>query len=311
MIIESLRNTPEFDRLADQLPLPGTERVLRGLPGSAPVVLAAALVEAGAVRNMLLVAATTADAEEIEADLDVLYGGRARVFPQRETVHPGLDDPHIEISARRVDALQAALSGQARILVTTGRALGERFPVPDSWSDLEIRLAPNEQVNREELVKSLERAGYRPVSLVDQIGDFSVRGGIVDIYPVTTADPVRIEFWDDRIESIRTFDSLGQRSIMHMDTVRVLPVRFPRRGAQDETPSDRPNEESLGTILDVLPGSTVVMHLDAESEESERHRAWDELGRRTEIPEAYQLSPDSVLSSLQRYGRLLITDSSS
>ncbi len=311
MIIESLRNTPEFDRLADQLPLPGTERVLRGLPGSAPVVLAAALVEAGAVRNMLLVAPTTADAEEIEADLDVLYGARARVFPQRETVHPGLDDPHIEISARRVDALQAVLSGQARILVTTGRALGERFPVPDSWSDLEIRLAPNQQVNREALVKSLERAGYRPVSLVDEIGDFSVRGGIVDIYPVTTVDPVRIEFWDDRIESIRTFDSLDQRSIMHMDTVRVLPVRFPRRGAQDETLSDRPNEESLGTILDALPGSTLVMHLDAESEESERHRAWEELGRRTEIPEAYQLSPDSVLSSLQRYGRLLITDSSS
>ena len=77
-------------------------------------MLAAALVEAGAARSLLLVARSAPSAEEVEADLEALIPERSRVFPQRESVHPELDDPHIEISARRVDALQALLSNRAR-----------------------------------------------------------------------------------------------------------------------------------------------------------------------------------------------------
>lgn len=301
MIIDSLRSTPEFGRLVSQLPTLREERLLAGLPGSAPVVLAAALIEASAVRRILLVAPNATAAEECEVDLEALIAGRARGFPQRESVHPEIADPHVEISARRVDALQAMIVGRARILVTSGRALGERFGLPSSWTDLEIQLAIGRDFSRDELVESLERAGYRRTSLVEAVGDYSLRGGIVDVHPITTLDPVRIEFWGDRIESIRSFDVLDQRSIEQHDSVRLLPVSFPAENAPAMT---GPAEARMGTLLEVLPESTLVLRIDPEAEQSERERSWEELERRTETPDAYQDRPARVLAKLGEFAAL-------
>ena len=306
MIIESLRGTTQFKRLLEELPGAAEERILTGLAGSSPVVLAAALVEAKAVRQLLLVAPNASAAEEVEADLDALVRGRARVFPQRESVHPGLHDPHVEISARRVDALQAFLSGRIRILVSAGRALAERFGVPTSWSDLEIHLEPGQRVRREFLIEALERAGYRRASMVESVGDYSVRGGIVDAYPVTTSDPVRLELRDDQIESIRYFDVLDQRSIAHVDSVRLLPVTFP--SPAESSPSST-RDVPVSGLLEILPSSTLVVHLNREAEEGDRRRAWEELRRRTETPQRYQDSPASVASRLRAFPRLSVAES--
>ncbi len=302
MIIESLRSTPEFHRLASQLPRPGEQHLLGGLAGSSPVVLAAALVESGAARSLLLIAPSAPAAEEVEADLEALIPGRARVFPQRESVHPELDDPHVEISARRVDALQALLAGRARVMVTTGRAVSELFTLPARWTDLELRLAPGQTIQRDQLTAALEKSGYRAVSMVEAVGEYSVRGGIVDVYPITTLDPVRLEFLYDEIESIRSFDILDQRSIAELDSVRLLPVRFPRPASSGEAPQDGVREG--GNLLDVLPESTVVLQLDADGEERERRKSWEELARRSETPQRYQRAPATVVEQLGRFARL-------
>ncbi|NIR45210.1 MAG: transcription-repair coupling factor [Gemmatimonadetes bacterium] len=304
MIIDSLRSTPGYERLADALPRPGAEQALSGLAGSAPVALAAALVESGAVHQLLLIAPSARVTEEVEADLEALLPGRSVVFPQREAVHPELDDPHVEISARRVEALQTTLAGRSRILVTSGRALGELFALPSSWTDLEIRLATGQPADHAGLIESLEDAGYRRVPMVEAVGEYSVRGGIVDIYPVTTLDPVRIEFWGDEIESIRSFDVLDQRSIAELQDLRLLPVRFPRDERGDAAgPAD---DVSLGSLLDVLPESMLVVHLDLEDEAAERERSWTELARRSETPQRYQRPPSDVRAALERFARLRI-----
>jgi len=308
VIIESLRTTTEFHRLAADIPGPGSLRTLAGLGGSSPAVLAAALVEAGAVRSLLLVAPTAPAAEEVEADLEALVPGRARVFPQRESVHPDLADPHIEISARRVDALQAIIVGRSRILVTTGRALGERFTVPASWADLEIRLEPQQELDRDTLLVDLDRAGYKKVSMVEAVGEYSVRGGIIDIYPITTLDPVRLEFWGDRIESVRSFDILDQRSIAHLESVRLLPVTFPGQASSGPSEADV-SSQTTGNLLELLPETTLVLQIDTDKEEDERRRSWDELRRRTETPQSYQDDPEAARSKLDRFGRLCVVPS--
>ena len=306
MIIDSLRSTPAFGRLLARLPRPGEERIISGLGGSAPVVLAAALVESAAVRALLLVAPTAAAAEAAAADLEALLPGRSRVFPQRESVHPDLDDPHIEISAQRVEALQAMLSAHTRIVVTTGRAVGELFTLPARWGDLEVRLEPRQEVDRDELVASLEKAGYRAVPMVEAVGEYSVRGGIVDVYPITTLDPVRLELLDDEIESIRSFDVLDQRSIAELDSVRLLPVRFTGGDAGSTAGATAGPPASL---LDVLPESTLVVQIDPDGEENERRRSWEELARRSETPERYQHAPGPVRARLARFARLRIAGS--
>lgn len=294
-----------------QLPGPGEERTLAGLPGSAPVVLAAGLADAAAGRQLLLVAPTAPTAEEVEADLEALMPGRARVFPQRESVHPELEDPHIEISARRVDALQGLLSGRARIVVTTGRALSERFPVPTSWVDLEIRLAPGQEIGRDALVSALEKAGYQKVPMVEAVGEYSVRGGIIDIYPVTMLDPVRLEFWTDRVESIRSFDVLDQRSIAQLEAVRLLPVSFPARDESTEPVVSGDPTGALGSLLELLPESTLLLETDAAAAQKERQRSWEELCRRSETPDRHQHPPESVAAHLRRFGRLRVVEDSS
>jgi len=303
MIIDSLRSTPEFDQLIRRLPSPGEELVLAGLAGSSPVVLATALVESGSARSLLIVAPNPPEAEEIEADLDALVSGLARVFPQRESVHPDLDDPHVEISAKRIDALKAFLAARARIMVTTGRALSERFALPASWSDLEVELTAGQSVDRDELKSSLERAGYREVSMVEAVGEFSIRGGIVDVYPITTFDPVRLEFVGDEIESIRSFDVLDQRSVARLDEVRLLPVSIPSR-VEETDAAKRGSHDAVGTLLDVLPEFTLVLHTDGETETVERRRSWDELSRRSETPDVHQDRPETVQAKLDRFARL-------
>lgn len=307
MIIDSLRSTPEFNRLTALMPGPGEERALAGLGGSARVVLAAALVQSGAARSLLLVLPTAADAEETETDLEALIPGLARVFPQRESIHPDLSDPHIEISARRVDSLQSVITGRARILVTTARALAERFVVPASWSELELQLQEGQEVRRDSLIARLEKAGYRKVPMVEAVGEYSARGGIVDVYPITTLDPIRVEFWGDTIESIRSFDILDQRSITDLPSVRLLPVAFPAR--DDAQPEDGAAAAETGSLLELLPESTAILRLDDEAEERERQRSWEELRRRSETPERYQDPPDSVRSRLRRFGQLRVTGS--
>jgi transcription-repair coupling factor (superfamily II helicase) len=307
VIIDSLRSTPEFDRLTDRMPAPGEERALAGLGGSAPAVLAAALIESGAARGVLLVAPTASVAEEIETDLEALTPGLARVFPQRESVHPDLSDPHIEISARRVDSLQAVITGRARIMVTTARALAERFVVPASWSDLELQLQEEQEIDRDSLIRDLEKAGYRKVPMVEAVGEYSVRGGIIDVYPITTLDPIRLEFWGDAIESIRSFDILDQRSITNLASVRLLPVRFPVR--DDAQLDDEGVAATTGSLLELLPESTSILRLDTEAEEGERQKSWDELRRRSERPERHQDPPESVRSRFRRFGQLRVVES--
>jgi transcription-repair coupling factor (superfamily II helicase) len=307
VIIDSLRSTPEFHRLTDRMPAPGEVRALAGFGGSAPVALAGALIESGTARTVLLVAPTAAAADEAEADLEAMTPGLARTFPQRESIHPELSDPHIEISARRVDSLQAVITGRARIMVTTARALAERFIVPASWSDLELRLREGQEIQRDSLVEDLEKAGYRKVPMVEAVGEYSVRGAIVDAYPITTLDPIRLEFWGDTIESVRSFDILDQRSIADLGSARLLPVSFPIR---DDVQSQDECRAASGNLLELLPESTMILRLDAEAEEGERLKGWDELRRRSETPERYQDPPQSVRSRLARFGQLQVVESS-
>lgn len=304
VIIDSLRSTPQFRRLIGELPAPGEALALGGLGGSSLVVLCAALVERAGSRCLLLVVPSAALATEVEADLEALAAGQARVFPQREAVHPELEDPHVEISARRVEAVQSLLSSRTRLLVTTARALAERFPVPGDLAELELHLAPGQALDHGELIATLERAGYRRTSMVEAVGEYSVRGGILDVYPITTLDPVRLELWGDRIESMRSFDAFDQRSIAQLDSIRLLPVSFPG-GVPADGPPCPEDGATLGSLLDLLPESALVVRMNAESEQAERRRGWDELKRRTETPERYQIAPEQVEARLSRFARLV------
>ena len=130
--------------------------------------------------------------------------------------------PHREVLSRRIQALYSLMSLEKPIVVTSLDAISfSILPKKAFVKSLEF-MEVGEEVDRDLFVKKLEIAGYNRSSLVEEIGDYAVRGGVVDLFPPLYQFPIRLEFWGDRLESIRQFDSLSQRSQNHLEEV-VLP----------------------------------------------------------------------------------------
>src|SRR5204862_2003040 len=104
------------------------------------------------------------------------------------------------------------------------RALLERTRMPRALRDLRIELRKGDQRRLPELIEHLERIGLERVPMVEDVAQFSVRGGILDVYSFGMADPVRAEFWGDEIVDLRHFEISSQRSTRAVEQAVILPV---------------------------------------------------------------------------------------
>src|SRR5438270_6295087 len=263
-IAESLR---EFTELRDQLPGPGARRGVGGLHGSTDAVVIAALAEALSARFFIIVNDDVAGAERWLADLTTLVEPDGVAFyPPRESF--GEAEAHAEIAGERVETLERIGRGDLRILITTTRALLERTQLPRALASARLELRKSDTRRPEDLAAHLESIGFERVPMVEDVAQFSVRGGIFDIYSFGMADPVRLEFWGDDITELRHFDLLTQRSTRDAELALVLPV-----DGQIKAGNVEPERSSIralfppDTVL-VVPGGT---HIRPELE-----RTWAE-----------------------------------
>ena len=173
-------------------------------------------------RLLTIVAPTPGDAERWLTDLAHLTDEAIALYPQREAL--GEDEPHYEIAGERAETIEALLQGRLRVLVTTARATAERTLMPAALERLRLRLATGERRPPGEVADALERMGYRRVPTVTEVAEFSVRGGILDVYGFGMATPARLEWWGDDVSSIRGFDLTTQRSLQELPEVTVLPI---------------------------------------------------------------------------------------
>jgi transcription-repair coupling factor (superfamily II helicase) len=132
--------------------------------------------------------------------------------------------PHRDIITRRLQSLYVLLSEERPVVVTSVDATLLKIMPKESLIDALEYLEAGEELDREPFIAKMEANGYRRTSLVEERGDYSVRGGVIDLYPPLYSDPVRLEFWGDRMESIRHFDSLSQRSTDHLREVVISPA---------------------------------------------------------------------------------------
>jgi transcription-repair coupling factor (superfamily II helicase) len=185
-------------------------------------VLTAWLVRSLPQRLFVVVAPSPGDAERWLGDLTLLTDAPVALYPQREAL--GEDEPHYEIAGERAETIEALLRGRLRVLVTTARATAERTLVPAALDQLTLPLAVGARQPLRDVVAALERMGYRRVPTVTEVAEFSVRGGIVDVYGFGMAAPARAEWWGDEISSLRGFDLTSQRSLEELAAVTVLPI---------------------------------------------------------------------------------------
>ncbi|MEE7567397.1 transcription-repair coupling factor, partial [Xanthomonas sp. Kuri4-3] len=213
-----------------RLPRPGQLRAYWRAPASATAlawyVARAAETHAGPV---LAVARDNQSAHQIEADLHTLLGAGATLpvlpFPDWETLPYDQFSPHPDIVSQRLAALHRLPTLARGVVIVPVQTLMQyvaplKYIVGGSFD-----LAVGQRLDLAAEKRRLESAGYRNVPQVMDPGDFAVRGGLLDVYPMGADSPLRVELLDEDIDSIRAFDPESQRSLDPVPSVKMLPGR--------------------------------------------------------------------------------------
>jgi transcription-repair coupling factor (superfamily II helicase) len=222
---------------------PGAERVSGLSPAAQALFLAAAASrQAPASRRgaanptLLVVAPSDADVEQYVGDIrfflaaieglsDAAVQQAVLPFPSHEVdPYRGLA-PHMGVLSARARALHAAATGATRVIVASATGLLPRVSRPERLLAASVELRAGTDVDPYALTPLLVDAGFTRQDPVDAHGEFCVRGGVIDIFPAGSAQPVRLDFVGDTIESIRAFDPATQRSTTELDSVTIVPLR--------------------------------------------------------------------------------------
>lgn len=273
-ILDALEGLPAFSQLHRNLPAPRELRRVGGLAGSSDAVLVATLVRRTPGRLLVVVATGLPEAERWLADLTALAGdATVALYPPREGY--GESEPHAEVAGERVETLEALGSGRVRVLLTTARALLERTQLPSALASARLELRKGDVRRPTELAGHLESIGFERVAAVEDVAQFSLRGGIFDIYGFGMAEPVRMEFWGDEIAGIRHFDLLTQRSTRDAELALILPVDgvSPRAGAGGERAG----------LMELWSPDTLLVVPEHAHLEPELERTWEEAAHHLEL----------------------------
>jgi transcription-repair coupling factor (superfamily II helicase) len=308
-LLDALERLPAFARLFNTLPAPRATLRLTGLPGSADATLVAALARRLPARFLVVAADGVPQAERLLADLHMLLDETpVALYPPREGF--GELEPHVEIAGERVETLERLSRGEISVLLTTPRALLERTRLPAALADLRLELRKGDVRRPRELADHLERIGFERVPMVEDVAQFSLRGGIFDVYSFGMTDPVRLEFWGDEVVDLRHFDLASQRSTRAVDLAIVLPVDG--QVQEDAAPGERLSVSALfppDTLFVYPVGSHLLPELRRTWEEAAHHlelarRRGEDVDAREELFEA----PERAADTLAAFGALRLVD---
>ncbi|UYB53665.1 transcription-repair coupling factor [Xanthomonas sp. AM6] len=212
------------------LPKSGQLRAFWRAPASSTALAWHIACAAAAHRGPLLVVARdNQSAHQIEADLHTLLAGDDSLpvvpFPDWETLPYDQFSPHPDIVSQRLSALHRLPALKQGIVVVPVQTLMQRVAPLRYIVGGSFDLRVGQRLDLEAEKRRLESAGYRNVPQVMDPGDFAVRGGLLDVYPMGADSPLRIELLDEDIDSIRAFDPESQRSLDHVQAVKMLPGR--------------------------------------------------------------------------------------
>jgi len=279
-----------------------------------------------APRPSLIVVPSAKEAETFVEDLRFFHGEQETAPPFARRIHyfPAWDvmpfedlSPTADAVAARIEGLYHLLQTKDPIVVTTADAMLQRVPPRAHFAERLRYFVEGDEIDLDTVAAQLDDWGYRRVPLVEDRGDFSVRGGILDVFPPAHPQPLRIELAGDLIDSIREFDPVTQRSLEAHPEFLILPVReFDARGRSSrdvlraiearaldlEVSRDERNQildgltngllfpgvefflpyfyPSLDTLAAYLPANTLLWIDSAGEVDAALERAWAEIERR-------------------------------
>ena len=162
-------------------------------------------------------------AEQLYSDLR-FYSRDVYMYPAKDILFFSADVHGNAITRRRMDVLRRLACGQTCTIVATIDAMFDKIPALSYMNKYVINIHTAQKLDVDELRQKLSDLGYDKVDNVEEPGQFAVRGGIIDIYPLTEECPYRIDMWDDEVDTIKTFDAESQRSIETVDALVIYPA---------------------------------------------------------------------------------------
>jgi transcription-repair coupling factor (superfamily II helicase) len=295
--VRDLARAGDATALTDTTPLD-----LTGPPASRPFVVAAIAQS----RPVLAVTATSREADDLATALgDLLPADEIAVYPSWETLPHERLSPRSDTVGRRLGVLRRLAHPEGhpvRVVVAPVRSVLQ--PQLRGLGDLEpLRLRPGDRADLEAILRRLVDIAYARTDLVTKRGEFAVRGGILDVFPPTAEHPVRVEFWGDDVEEIRSFAVADQRTIAAVEELWAPPCRellltaevraraaalrdehpeldeildkladgVPVEGMESLAPALLDGADSLELLLDCMPTGTHVLLCDPERIRTRAH----------------------------------------
>ena len=224
-IARKTAQTPGFKEVITRLRAGENHLLLHGLPATLKAFLLVH-VQRSCERPLLVIAADEDRAEQWRDDLQAIAGEEiVRYFPAWDVDLYDRSSPALEITGLRLETVAQLQRGEPTIAVATAPALLNPLIPPHALELGTLHLRTGEEHSLDQLGTHLADCGFEQVSAIDGVGQFSVRGGILDVYPFGIEHPFRLEFFDDEIESIRHFDVGTQRSQSTCQEALILPAR--------------------------------------------------------------------------------------
>lgn len=176
-------------------------------------------------KQILLITYDESKSRRLYEDIRDLGNENIELFPKKEKLFYDIDASSSETLNRRLRVISKLLNGERIIVVASLESLVDKLIGREIYVDYTLRIDFEDRVNLDELMNNLIAAGYERVHMVEGIGQYSIRGGIIDIFSPNNDNPYRVELFDDEVDSIRTFDVITQRSLEKINKIIITPAK--------------------------------------------------------------------------------------
>lgn len=194
-----------------------------GLNGSLKIMALERLIKE-TKRTLCVVVSNELQARKLVDEWKTISKYSINLYPVNDILSAEFSISSKENLIDRINALNFLMSKELGAIVVTTNSLNHQISDPKLWKDSYINLVAGDNYNFEDLKNKLVLMGYNRSPQVEKPGDYSVRGSLIDIYPLTLDNPIRIDFFDDEIDSIRYFDFITQKSIENIEQITILPA---------------------------------------------------------------------------------------
>ncbi|NDL66371.1 transcription-repair coupling factor [Anaerotalea alkaliphila] len=221
-IIGQLKDLEAFEAIRHRIRYGGLPVYATGVADSQKCHFVHGIMPRG---QRLVVTYNELKAKEMAEDLRYFTGGEVHYYPSKDIIFYSADVHSNDIIRERIRILEKLLSGEEAMVVLSVEALMDPLVPPEMFQGSFLEVETGGELDMKSLPKVLVRMGYERVEQVESKGQFAIRGGIVDLYPVQEENLYRIELFDTGVDSIRQVNPESQRSIQNVERLRIIPAR--------------------------------------------------------------------------------------